>query len=62
MFSFLSISETTEPLTRFSPWQWYLGGDPVLDGMDWGGAALLGVGFLVLVAVSIPLFQRRDLR
>ena len=62
MFSFLSISETTEPLTRFSPWHWYLGGDPVLEGMDWGGAALLAGGFLALVALSIPTFRQRDLR
>ena len=61
MFSFLSISATTEPLTRFSPWEWYLGGDPVLQGMDWTGAALLFGTFLVLVVLSVPAFRRRDL-
>jgi ABC-2 type transport system permease protein len=62
MFSFLSIAETTEPVTRFSPWSWYLDGDPLLNGMDWTGAALLGGTFLVLVALSFPFFRNRDLR
>lgn len=62
MFSFLTLSETTEPLANLSPFQWYLGGDPLLNGMDWTGAALLGGTFVALVVVSIPLFQRRDLR
>lgn len=61
MFSFLSISETTEFLTSMSPWQWYLGGDPVLNGVDWSGVALLAGTSVVLLAVSIPLFKRRDL-
>ncbi len=62
VFSFLSISTTTEPLTSFSPWEWYLGGDPVSNGMDWTGAGLLAGTFVVLVALSFPLFRSRDLR
>lgn len=62
MFSFFPLSETFEPLAQFSPWYWYLGGDPLLNGMDWGGAALLAGVSAVLVALSIPMFQRRDLR
>lgn len=62
MFSFFSLSETFEPIANASPFQWYLGSDPLLNGMDWTGAVLLSGTFVVLVAASIPLFQRRDLR
>jgi beta-exotoxin I transport system permease protein len=62
MFSFLTLSDRTDFLASFSPFEWYLGGDPLLDGMDWSGAGLLLLTFLVLVAVSMPLFNRRDLR
>jgi hypothetical protein len=34
----------------------------MVNGMDWTGAALLAGVFLALVAVSIQLFRRRDLR
>jgi ABC-2 type transport system permease protein len=62
MYSFLVLSDRTDFLARFSPFQWYLGGDPLLDGLDWRNAALLAGSFAALVAISIPLFARRDLR
>lgn len=62
MFSFFPLSEATAPLAGFSPFHWYLSSDPLLNGMDWVGAALLAGTFVVLVIASIPLFQRRDLR
>lgn len=62
MFSFFPLSETLAPAARVSPFDWYLGSDPLLNGMDWTGAALLAGTFVVLVIAAIPLFQRRDLR
>ncbi len=62
VFSFFPLSESFEPLVRFSPWDWYLGGDPLLNGMDWAGAGLLLGVALVLLGASIPVFNRRDLR
>jgi ABC-2 type transport system permease protein len=62
IFSFLPLSQTAEPLANLSPFEWYLGSDPMVNGMDWTGAALLAGVFLALVAVSIQLFRRRDLR
>lgn len=62
MFSFFPLSETFEPIANISPFHWYLGSDPLLNGMDWSGAALLSGTCVVLAAASIPLFQRRDLR
>jgi ABC-2 type transport system permease protein len=62
MFTFLPLTESARGAADFSPFQWYLGTDPMVNGMDWTGAALLAATFVVLVAVSIPLFERRDLR
>lgn len=62
MFTFLPLSEAAAPVAEFSPFHWYLGSDPLTNGMDWFGAALLAATFVVLVVVSIPMFRRRDLR
>lgn len=62
MFSFLPLSQATEPFAAFSPFHWYLGNDPLLNGMDWIGAGLLAGVFVALVALAIPAFQKRDLR
>jgi len=62
MFSFFPLSETFEPWSNLSPFTLYLGSNPLINGMAWGdGLILLGL-FLGLTAVSVPLFQRRDLR
>lgn len=62
MFSFFPLSDRTEAFASWSPFHWYLGNDPLLNGMDWTGAALLVGAFAILVILSLPLFQRRDLR
>ncbi len=62
MFSFFPLSEAFEPIANVSPFSWYLGGDPLLNGMDWTGATLLLGTFVILVAASIPLFRKRDIR
>lgn len=62
MFTFLPLSEAAAPLAEFSPFQWYLGDEPMANGMDWVGAALLSATFVILVALSVPMLRRRDLR
>lgn len=62
MFSFFPLSDTFEPWSNLSPFTLYLGSDPLSNGMAWGDAAILVAIFVVLVAVSVPGFQRRDLR
>jgi len=62
MFTFLPLTESVAGAADFSPFQWYLGTDPMVNGMDWRGAALLAATFVVLVVAAIPLFARRDLR
>lgn len=62
IWSFFPLSEAFEGWAVLSPFDFYLGSDPLTNGMAWGDAGILTGLFVVLVLVSIPLFQRRDLR
>lgn len=62
MFSFFPLSESFEPWAALSPFDLYLGSNPLVNGMAWLDGAILAVVFLALVTLSVPLFQRRDLR
>ena len=41
VFSFFPISETFEPWAQLSPFDLYLGSDPLANSMAWGDAAIL---------------------
>jgi ABC-2 type transport system permease protein len=43
-----------------SPWHWYLGGEPLKNGLQAGDSLLLLAVTLVLVAVGTVVFNRRD--
>jgi len=60
--AFLALSDSLAGLARWSPFYYYLTSDPLLNGMHWGHAAVLAVLTVGLVAASVVLFQRRDLR
>ena len=45
-----------------SPFHWYLGGDPIGHGIQWGGVAALLATTVILVAAGTALFTRRDLK
>lgn len=62
MFSFFPLSDSFEPWAALSPFHLYLGSDPLVNGMSWTDGAILAVVFVGLVAIAVPLFQRRDLR
>ena len=62
MASFLPVSEQFADWARLSPFHYYLGSDPLVNGMSWGHGGVLAGLSLGLIALSIPLFQRRDLR
>ncbi len=47
---------------KVSPFYYYLGGDPLTQGMDWGHAAVLAGLTAALIALAFPAFARRDLR
>ena len=59
---FFPLSDTLAPHTRWTPWHYYLSGDPLSDGLDWAHAGVLGVLFAGLVIAAIVAFDRRDIR
>jgi ABC-2 type transport system permease protein len=61
-WSFLPLSDAMAGWASLSPFDWYLGSDPLNNGMPWGDAVLLALLATVLVAAAVPLFERRDLR
>ncbi len=60
--SFASLNDTLAGWARVSPFSYYLSTHPLQNGMDWGNGAILAGLTIVLVAVSVVMFQRRDLR
>jgi len=60
--TFLPLSDRYDQWAAVSPFHYYLGSDPLTTGMPWGDAAVLAGAFVVLVALAVPAFQRRDLR
>lgn len=45
-----------------SPFSFYLGGDPMINGLPVLDAVVLLVWAAALIAISVPVYQRRDLR
>ena len=60
--SLLPLSENLAGFARWSPYYYFLGSDPLFNGMNWGHGAILAGIALVLIALSVILFQRRDLQ
>ena len=58
----LPLSEGLADFAKASPFYYYLTGDPLSNGIDWSHAAVLAGLAAVLVALSVVLFERRDLR
>ncbi len=58
----MPLSENFAGWAKISPFHYYLGSDPLVNGMHWGHGAVLAGVFVVLVAASLPAFQRRDIR
>ncbi len=50
-----------EWLQTISPWYWFLGGDPLVEGVDLVGFALLIALALVAAVGGLVRFERRDL-
>jgi ABC-2 type transport system permease protein len=60
--AFLPLNASTESLTRWTPFGYYLNSDPLANGMDWWHGLVLLVLTVVLVGLAVVWFQRRDLR
>lgn len=60
--AFLPFNDAFAGYAKWSPFYYYLTSDPLFNGMNWAhGAVLTGLA-VVLIAVAILLFNRRDLR
>lgn len=60
--SFLPLSDGLAEFARVSPFYYYLSGDPLVDGLNWGHAAVLVALAAGLIFVSSVAFDRRDIR
>ena len=60
--SYLPLNDSVARFAQLSPFYYYLGNDPLVNGIHWGHAALLAGLFLAMAALSVVLFERRDLR
>jgi ABC-2 type transport system permease protein len=60
--AFLPFSDTFAGYAKWSPFYYYLTSDPLSNGMNWGHGAVLAGLALVLTAIAVFLFNRRDLR
>ena len=49
-------------MSEVSPFYWYLGQDPLIDGFDWPGLIKLAIPPILAAAVAVVTFPRRDLR
>jgi ABC-2 type transport system permease protein len=59
--SFFTQIDSLKWMERFSPFDWYLGGEPLTNGVQWGHAALL-LGLAVLfVAAGTWRYHHRDI-
>jgi ABC-2 type transport system permease protein len=56
------ISEVLAPWRHASPWDWALGGDPLVSGAEVWRYLALGLPAMVLFAVGAWAFSRRDVR
>jgi ABC-2 type transport system permease protein len=50
-----------EPYRLLSPFYYFIEADPLRNGLNVGHAAVLLAGSLILLAVAVPAFQRRDI-
>jgi ABC-2 type transport system permease protein len=60
--AFLTFNDSLAGYAKWSPFYYYLSSDPLVNGMHWGHGAILAGLTAGLIALSVVLFQRRDLR
>ena len=55
------MADWLEPWQKVSPFDWALGSEPLLNGIDWPMAWLLLVLSILLVAIADVLYHRHDI-
>ena len=58
----LPFNESLSGLAKWQPFYYYLSSDPLVNGMNWGHGAIVTGLVVILVALAVVLFERRDLR
>lgn len=58
----LEVIDGVQEWAQLSPWYYFSGSDPLLNGVHWGHLALLGGASAALFAVALVGVNRRDLR
>ena len=58
----LPFTDKLVGFAKWSPFYYYLSSDPLMNGMNWGHGAVLTGLTVVLIGLSVVLFQHRDLR
>jgi ABC-2 type transport system permease protein len=48
-------------LSDLTPFHYYIGGEPLRNGFQWGDAAVLAAASILLIAAGAWRFNRRDL-
>ena len=56
------LSDALAPWRQLSPWDWALGGDPLVNATEPWRYAALAVPAVVLAVLGIAAFERRDIR
>ena len=56
------LSEPLDPWRVISPWEWALGGDPLVNAAEPWRFVALGVPAVILALIGILAFDRRDIR
>lgn len=62
LHAFAPMVADGEAIARVSPWHWALGSDPLVNGVDGAGLALLGGVSVLLVVVGLVGVTRRTIR
>jgi len=60
--SMLPMSDSLAAYAKWTPFYYFLGGDPLVKGLDWVHAGVLTAIFVSLVALAVVLFDRRDIK
>ena len=61
MYAFAPLAEGLEPVEKVFPFHYYIGADPLVNGLNLVHAAVLIGITAVFLVVAIVTFERRDL-
>jgi ABC-2 type transport system permease protein len=62
LYSFSALVSALEPLRPLSPFTYYIGDNPLVNGIRPANVAVLGGATVVLFVLALIAFRRRDLR